>query len=305
MSFGDVKNCIKNIRKNYKKIKIIVSLNRVGKKINKDKNLKIIISKNISIGKKRNIAVNVCNSKYIAFIDSDAYPGKNWIESAYKYINKKNIGIVAGPHVDPPKQSYKQMIVGLVKKSFLITMLPKLQKQNKEKAQYTSFIPSVNWIMSRKFFNSLNQMDNKMLRNEDWDFVYKMSQKKFKLLYSPNTLIYHDNNSISHFIKKRFIYGFYMWPILTKLNLQNYYFFLPLIFAIFLISFPLIFIINYYLLFYLIIISIYFFIVLWESTRLSKNLKTFFYVLFVLICGNISPGFGIFFGFFNFINNKV
>jgi GT2 family glycosyltransferase len=305
VSFGDVKNCIKNIRKNYKKIKIIVSLNRVGKKINKDKNLKIIISKNISIGKKRNIAVNVCNSKYIAFIDSDAYPGKNWIESAYKYINKKNIGIVAGPHVDPPKQSYKQMIVGLVKKSFLITMLPKLQKQNKEKAQYTSFIPSVNWIMSRKFFNSLNQMDNKMLRNEDWDFVYKMSQKKFKLLYSPNTLIYHDNNSISHFIKKRFIYGFYMWPILTKLNLQNYYFFLPLIFAIFLISFPLIFIINYYLLFYLIIISIYFFIVLWESTRLSKNLKTFFYVLFVLICGNISPGFGIFFGFFNFINNKV
>ena len=144
-----------------------------------------------------------------------------------------------------------------------------------------------------------------MLRNEDWDFVYKMSKTKFKLFYSPNTLIYHDNNTISHFIKKRFIYGFYMWPILTKLNLQNYYFFLPLIFAIFLISFPLIFIINYYLLFYSIIISIYFFIVSLEAVRLSKNLKTFFYSLFVLICGNISPGFGAFFGFFNFIKNKV
>ena len=305
VSFRDVKNCIKNIRENYKKIKIIVSLNKTGKKINRDKNLKIIISNNISIGKKRNIAVDVCKSKYIAFIDSDAYPKKNWIESAYKYLNKKSIGIVAGPHVDPPKQSYLQMIVGLVKKSFLITMLPKLQKQNSEKAQYTSFIPSVNWIMTKKFFNSLNQMDNKMLRNEDWDFVYKMSKTKFKLFYSPNTLIYHDNNTISHFIKKRFIYGFYMWPILTKLNLQNYYFFLPLIFAIFLISFPLIFFINYYLLFYSIIISIYFFIVLLEVVRLSKNLKTFFYVLFVLICGNISPGFGVFFGFFNFIKNKV
>ena len=60
-------------------------------------------------------------------------------------------------------------------------MLPKLQKQNSEKAQYTSFIQSANWIMSKKFFNSLNQMDNKMLRNEDWDFVYKMSKTKFKL----------------------------------------------------------------------------------------------------------------------------
>ena len=84
VSFRDVKNCIKNIRKNYKKIKIIVSLNKAGRKINRDKNLKIIISNNISIGKKRNIAVDVCKSKYIAFIDSDAYPEKNWIESAYK-----------------------------------------------------------------------------------------------------------------------------------------------------------------------------------------------------------------------------
>jgi len=305
VSFRDVKNCIKNIRKSYKKIKIIVSLNKAGKKINRDKNLKIIISNNIAIGKKRNIAVDVCKSKYIAFIDSDAYPEKNWIESAYKYLNKKNIGIVAGPHVDPPKQSYRQMIVGMVKKSFLISMLPKLQKKNSEKPQYTSFMPSVNWIMSKKFFNSLNQMDNKMLRNEDWDFVYKMSKTKFKLFYSPNTLVYHDNNTISHFIKKRFIYGFNMWPILTKMNLQNYYFFLPLIFVIFLISFPLIFIINHYLLLYSIMIFIYFFIVLLEAVRLSKNFKTFFYVLFVLVCGNISPGFGEFFGFFNFIKNKV
>ena len=49
VSFKDVKYCIKNIRKHYKKIKIIVSLNKINKKINKDKNLKIIISKYISI----------------------------------------------------------------------------------------------------------------------------------------------------------------------------------------------------------------------------------------------------------------
>ena len=34
--FKDVKNCIKNIRKNYKKIKIIVSLNKINKKKNKE-----------------------------------------------------------------------------------------------------------------------------------------------------------------------------------------------------------------------------------------------------------------------------
>jgi len=305
VSFQDVKYCIKNIRKYYKKIKIIVSLNKANKKANKDKNLKIIVSKNISIGKKRNIAVDACKTKYLAFIDSDAYPNKHWIESTFKFLRKKNLGIIGGPHVDPLNQTYFQMIIGLVKKSFLITMMPKLQKQNSEKAQYVSFLPSVNWILSRKFFNSLNQMDNEMQRNEDWDFVYKMSKTKYKLLYSPKTLVYHDNSTVSHFIKKRFIYGFYMWPILTKLNLQNYYFFLPLIFAIFLISFPMIFLIDYYFLFYFLILFLYLFIVLWEAIRLAKNISSFFNILLILVAGNISPGFGILFGFFNFFKKKV
>ena len=305
VSFKDVDDCIKNIRKKYSKIKIIVSLNKVKKNMKKDKNIKIIVSKYLSIGKKRNIGVNASKSKYLAFLDSDAYPEKNWIESTFKFLKRKNVGVIAGPHVDPVKQNFPQMIVGLVKKSFLITMLPKFQKQNTEKAQYISFMPSANWILSKKLFNSLKQMDENMLRNEDWDFVYKMMKKKYKLLYSPKTLVYHDNNTILHFVKKRFIYGFYMWPILTKLNAQNYYFFLPLLFAIFLMSFPLIFIMKYYLIFYFSILFTYFFVILYESLRLARNISTFFSILIVLLAANISPGFGIFFGSFNFIKNRV
>ena len=52
VSFKDVTTCIKNIRTKYNKIKIIVSLNKPGKNIKKDSNLKIIISKHKSIGKK-------------------------------------------------------------------------------------------------------------------------------------------------------------------------------------------------------------------------------------------------------------
>ena len=133
ISFKDVKNCIKNIRKNYKKIKIIVSLNKLKNKKNKDKNLKIIVSKYIGIGKKRNIAVDASKTKYLAFIDSDAYPEKNWIESTFKLLKKKNVGVIAGPHIDPPNQNYFQMIVGLIKKSFLITMMPNLQKNKNKK----------------------------------------------------------------------------------------------------------------------------------------------------------------------------
>ena len=307
VSFSDVKKCVNNIRKYYKKIKIIVCLNKTNLKKNKDKNLKIILTKNKSIGQKRNIAINAVKSKYLAFIDSDAYPAKNWIESTFKFVNKKKIGIISGPHIDPPNQNNFQKLIGVIKKSFLITMQPKLQKHTTENKQYVDFLPSCNWILSRKFFNSLNQMDGNMLRNEDWDFAYKMKKKKFKLLYSPKTVIYHENGTLSHFIKKRFIYGFYMWPILTKLNFRNYFFFLPLFFTIFLISFPLVFLLDKYLLFYSSILMLYFFVIVVEAISLWLNNKSenIIKILILLMVANISPGFGILLGLFNFFIKKV
>ena len=304
ISFQDVKKCIQNIRKNYRSLKIIISLNKNVKK-NNDKNLKIIVSKFKGIGKKRNIAVDKCKTKYIAFLDSDAFPEKNWIESSFKYLKKKNVGIVAGPHVDPPTQNYFQKIVGIVKKSYLITIHPKFQKNDKKGAQFLSFSPSCNWILSKKLFNSLNQMDDGMLRNEDWDFVHKMKKTNFRLFYSPTTLVYHENISVKHFIKKRFIYGVYNWPILKELNINNFYFFLPLFFFLFLLSFPLSFISNTYLIFYFSILSLYLFVVLFETLRILDNIKDFFLVLIVLIAGNISPGIGIFIGFFNYLKKRV
>ena len=302
ISFKDTKSSIENIRKNYKKIKIIVSLNKPTSIENKDKNLKVITSKYLGIGKKRNIAVDNCKTKFIAFIDSDAYPKKNWIESSFRYLRKKNIGIVSGPHIDPPAQNYFQMIIGLIKKSFLITINPIYQKQyGKKKPLYLNFAPSVNWILPKKIFNSLGQMDENMRRNEDCDFAYKIKKAKYKLLYSPETIVYHDNNTVFHFIRKRFLYGFYMWPLILKFGFLNYYYLLPLFFVIFLISFPLIFFLENYFLFYFLIITGYLLVVLYESIRVSKNMFTFFFVLPILICANIAPGFGLLLGFYSYI----
>ena len=54
----------------------------------KDKNLKFLFTRANGIGTKRNIAVEHSKTKYLAFLDSDAYPKKGWIESAFKLIKK-------------------------------------------------------------------------------------------------------------------------------------------------------------------------------------------------------------------------
>lgn len=301
VSYKDVKKCIIEIRKQYKKIKIIVCLNKITTKIKRDKNLKFVVTKTESIAQKRNIAVNLCKSKYLAFLDSDAYPAKNWIESTYKFFKKNKNLIVAGPHMDPPIQTNVEKVIGLIKKSTLITMKPKLQKDNCEKEQYVSFFPSVNWILPKKIFNIMGQMDGKLMRNEDWDFIYRMRKKKFRLFYSPKTLVYHENGNLSHFIKKRFKYGYHMWPVLVNLNFENYYFFIPLFFTLFLISFPMGFLIGSYFFLYFAILIFYFFVMLLESIKLCDKLQNFIKIFTVLIMANISPGFGILFGLVKFL----
>lgn len=300
IKYEDVENSINNIRKIYEKVKIIVCLNEKIKK-NKDKNLQFIYTKFKGIGAKRNLAVKFAKTRYLAFIDSDAYPKKKWLENNLKFLRKRDIAIIAGPHIDPKIQNFSESLVGQVKKSLIITMTPNMQKKTQIKAKVVSFMPSCNWILKKKIFIKCGGMDNKMLRNEDWDFVYnRMKNKNYKLLYNPKSIIFHENANIFHFIKKRFLYGFFMWPILKKLNFKNFYFYLPFIFVLFLISIPFIFYSKIYFIFYLSILSIYVLIVLIESLRVSKNIKYFVVILPTLILANISPGLGILVGLLKF-----
>ena len=305
ISFKDVSISLANIRKQYKKIKIIICLNNIDKKIPKDKNLVVLKTKFKGIGKKRNLAVDRCKTKYIAFIDSDAYPKKKWLENSFKYLNKKNIGLIGGPNIDPEKQTFTQKLIGQVKKSYLITMMPNIQKSSKEKSRYVGFLPSVNWILKRDTFNKVGQMDNVMLKNEDWDYVRKMKKKKLKVFYSSNSIVYHENNTLAHFIKKRFKYGFFIWPILTQINLLNFYFLIPFFFTLFLISTPFAIYNDFYVAYYVAIYIFYFIIIVIETFRVSKKIKYLFYNFWILLAGNLSPGAGMFIGFFNFLIKKV
>ena len=301
IKFTDVEDCLKKIRKYYKTIKIIVCLNENNKDFNYDRNTKFIYTKSKSIGKKRNIAVIAAKTRFLAFIDSDAFPKKNWIESSIKYLKIKNIGIVSGPNINPLKQTFFEKLIELVKNSFLITMKPGFQRGYIKKEQYIKFLPSVNWILSKKIFNLNGGMNSKMLRNEDWDFVFKLRKKNFKIFYSPKTVVFHKSGSISHFILKRFKYGYYMWDILNKPNSENYYFYIPLLFCFFLTTLPVVIFSSLYLYIYLSVFSIFLIIVLIETIRVVDKIKNLLYLFILLIICTLAPGFGILTGLiFNF-----
>ena len=73
------------------------------------------------MSKKRNIAAKKFKSKYIAFIDSDAYPNKNWLKLGTKYLKQKKGDVVGGPSLPFPKQNYLEKICYFSKRSHFVT----------------------------------------------------------------------------------------------------------------------------------------------------------------------------------------
>jgi len=92
--------CIKSIiNQTYKNIEILLIVDENNKELYemynnyKDNHIKTILTNNKGVSYNRNIGIKNCNGKYIAFIDSDDYIKKDYIEKLYNNIIKTDAEI--------------------------------------------------------------------------------------------------------------------------------------------------------------------------------------------------------------------
>ena len=59
------------------------------------------------ISEKRNIGANSCDSKYLAFIDSDAYPKHKWLDHVLNSFKKlEDVKVIGGPNLSPSNKEF-------------------------------------------------------------------------------------------------------------------------------------------------------------------------------------------------------
>jgi len=80
--------------------------------LEKKLNAKIIASGKVSPAIKRDLAMKYAQGKYLAFTDDDAYPDKDWLTVAEKYLQVEDVSAVGGPQLTPPDDNFWQKVSG-------------------------------------------------------------------------------------------------------------------------------------------------------------------------------------------------
>ena len=121
------------------------------------------------MSEKRNLAAERFKSTFIAFLDSDAHPTKNWLKLAIKYLKQEIGDVVGGPSLPFTNQNYSEHICHLSKRSIFVTGYLNFRKY-KAKKRYCDWLESCNLIMRRMFFLKYGGMDPKRYTGEDKEF---------------------------------------------------------------------------------------------------------------------------------------
>lgn len=240
-------------------------------------NIRLIATGEVSPGKKRNIGVKNSDGELLAFIDSDAYPRKDWLKNAVKYFIDPEIAAVGGPGVTPETDSIMQKAGGYILSSFMVGGLA--DRYNTGKSRISDDIHSCNFIARRSILEDMGGWDEKYWPGEDTLICLGIKRIGKKMIEAPDVIVFHHRRplfkkhlmQISRFGLHR---GFFakQFPE-TSLRL-NYFF--PSMFVIFLISgviFP--FFDSSIRVLYVLIFSIYLFAALGVSliaTAYGKNL---------------------------------
>ena len=170
--------------------------------------IKILFLKKKNMSKKRNVAAKKFNSDFLAFIDSDACPSKNWLINAINEIKSRKVEIIGGPNIPFKNQNFWQKISYYCKRSFFVTGHYNFINY-KSNNRYCEFLHSSNFIINKKLYMSINGMDENLFIGEDHDFFYRLNEKfkDIKVYFAKNVLVFHEDREFKFFLMQRFCYG--------------------------------------------------------------------------------------------------
>lgn len=147
---------------------------------------------------KRNLGAKISTGKYLAFLDDDSYPDKNWLKNALSVFKQfPNAAAVCGPCLIPPQDNIYQKASGLFWSSFLGSGGAGQYRNSPQPPRKVNDYPSVNLIVKRRDFLKLGGFNQNYWPGEDTLLCLNLTRKlKKDIIYHPSVRVYHHRRPI-------------------------------------------------------------------------------------------------------------
>lgn len=283
----NLKNCIFQIRKFYPKIKIFVILDKFKKKI-KDPNLRFF-ELNANIGAKRNFASKIATSKYLTFIDSDAFPENYWLNYVQEKFEKKNFDVIGGPNISYC-QNESQSIVAKSRLFKFVTIDPTVKSPNSID-QFIDFMPACNFSIKRNLYLKIGGMNENVYTGEENKIFNYCKQNNLKVYFLQKSYVQHIERDIKNFFLQRMSLGKNILENIINLRKLSYLkYLLSYLPTFYLFLFVVIFFYRNLLELYFYGLLLLFIIILFFAIKIS--IKSFFKSIIVVMAAVFGPGLG-------------
>ena len=252
-----------------------------------------IVKPNLTIAAKRNLAAQLSTRAILAFIDSDAYPDRLWLENALEVFNTyPNYVAAAGPNIAPPHEPLGQELVGLVEKSNFVTINAHFIKKPSRHRE-VDVMPFCNFLIRKEAFIRIGMMNEALSGGEDFELCSRLKKENWPIRYEGNIVVFHKSRNLKSFLKKRLSYGGFAYDnIIKSFSIPILITIVPAFFVLFLGSFSVAFVSDIYAYFYISISLLFLCICAIEAIRLSTKISRFLPLLLLLIIGMTAPGIG-------------
>ena len=156
------------------------------------------ISGSANPSEKRNLGAKKAKGEYLAFLDDDSYPHKNYFNNALKLIEKNpEFSAFCGPCLTPPKDNLYQKASGLLWSSWLGSGGAGVYRNSVQKSRFVDDYPSVNLIVKKNDFSLVGGFDVSFWPGEDTVLCLNLVKKlNKKILYHPSLIVYHHRRSV-------------------------------------------------------------------------------------------------------------
>ena len=288
---GDVlKNCLNSIQNvDYPKDKIGVIIvdghsqdNTV--EIAKKYGCKVVYEDVGTISYARDLGVKCAKGEFIAFTDADCVVDRNWIKNLIKYFDDEKIVSVGGPNITPEDDTEFAKCVGAV-----LSFLSKPGARYGLDANATIEIfhnPTCNVMYRKKILEEIGGFNHDLVTCDDEELDYRIREKKYKILYTPDAKVYHYRRPTwRRFAKMAYNYGVgRMQAIKLHMKMGRWFHYAPSMLILMILALITFSVLNKILLYFIMMIFLYllglFIFSLYFNT---KNKQKYYFTMPMLI----------------------